>query len=157
MNHYNQEQSLGHLTGLASRLFNRLLASRFRQAGIEITAEQWGVILLLQNQAPLTQGQISEKLYLEKSSVSRSVNGLEKNGWVERQVSVEDSRRKMVALTSKSLAVVAQCQSIAEGVLIDAQQGLAEAELNQSKQQLGDLIVNLRSLNGQAASSNIDK
>lgn len=149
MQSYNHHQSLGHLTGLASRLFNRLLTLRFKQAGIAMTAEQWGVILLLQNQQPMTQRQISEVLYLEKSSVSRSIDGLEKRGWVARERSLEDSRSKLVSLTPKSLDIVVQCSQIAAGVLQDAQQGLEVHELEQSKEQLSSVISNLRLLNEQ--------
>lgn len=149
MKSYYQQQSLGHLTGLASRLFNRLLTQRFKHAGIDMTAEQWGVILVLNNSEPMTQSQISELLYLEKSSVSRSIDGLEKRGWIERQRNPHDSRSKLVSLTEKSLAIVEQCAEIAGGVLDDAQQGSDQSELQISKQQLSGVISNLRQLNQQ--------
>ncbi|MFN1548277.1 MarR family winged helix-turn-helix transcriptional regulator [Vibrio natriegens] len=147
MNNYSHQQSLGHLTGLASRLFNRLLTMRFKDVGIDMTAEQWGVILVLKNSEPMTQSQISELLYLEKSSVSRSIDGLEKRGWIERQRSPHDSRSKIVILTEKSLGVVEQCEAIATSVLHDAQQGIDEANLQTSKQNLSDVISSLRKLN----------
>lgn len=149
MKSYYQQQSLGHLTGLASRLFNRLLTQRFKHAGIDMTAEQWGVILVLNNSEPMTQSQISELLYLEKSSVSRSIDGLEKRGWIERQRNPHDSRSKLVSLTEKSLAIVEQCAEIAAGVLDDAQHGSDQSELQISKQQLSGVISNLRQLNQQ--------
>jgi len=144
---YSHQQSLGHLTGLASRLFNRLLTIRFKQAGIDMTAEQWGVILILRNSEPMTQSQISELLYLEKSSVSRSIDGLEKRGWVERQSSTHDSRSKIVMLTEKSLGVAAECEEIAASVLQDAQQDIDDQELQTSKQHLSKVITSLRQLN----------
>ncbi|RAK01878.1 MarR family winged helix-turn-helix transcriptional regulator [Aliidiomarina maris] len=147
MKNYSHQQSLGHLTGLASRLFNRLLTIRFKQAGIDMTAEQWGVILILRNSEPMTQSQISELLYLEKSSVSRSIDGLEKRGWVERQSSTHDSRSKIVMLTEKSLGVVAECEEIAASVLQDAQQDIDDQELQTSKQHLSKVITSLRQLN----------
>lgn len=147
MKNYSHQQSLGHLTGLASRLFNRLLTIRFKQAGIDMTAEQWGVILVLRNSEPLTQSQISELLYLEKSSVSRSIDGLEKRGWIERQRSPTDNRSKIVILTEKSLGVVEQCEGIAANVLQEAQQGIDDAELHTSKQSLSKVITSLRQLN----------
>lgn len=147
MKPYYQQQSLGHLTGLASRLFNRLLTQRFKHAGIDMTAEQWGVILVLNNSEPMTQSQISELLYLEKSSVSRSINGLEKRGWIERRRCPDDSRSKIVHLTAKSLAIVQQCSDIASEVLNDAQQGSDESVLEISRQQLAAVITNLRRLN----------
>ncbi|MCG9698344.1 MarR family transcriptional regulator [Shewanella sp. Isolate11] len=147
MPQYNHHHSLGHLTGLASRLFNRLLTTRFKQAGIEITAEQWGVILLLQNQGELTQNQICELLYLEKSSVSRSIASLEKRGWIQRMRLDTDSRSKLVALTEQSLSVVETCAEIANSVLVDAQHNQSSSELERSRQHLADVITNLRKLN----------
>lgn len=147
MNDYSHQQSLGHLTGLASRLFNRLLTIRFKQAGIDMTAEQWGVILVLKNSEPVTQNQISELLYLEKSSVSRSIDGLEKRGWIERQRSPHDSRSKMVTLSEKSLGIIEQCEAIAVNVLQDAQQNIDDTELQTSKQNLSKVISDLRQLN----------
>ncbi|MCG6211434.1 MarR family transcriptional regulator [Vibrio furnissii] len=152
MTQHRHQQSLGHLTGLASRLFNRLLTQRFKQAGIDMTAEQWGVILVLKNHEsknnePMTQSQISELLYLEKSSVSRSIDGLEKRGWIERQRSPSDSRSKFVSLTQQSLAVVERCSEIAATVLADAQQGIEEAELERTKQHLAQVVRQLRQLN----------
>lgn len=147
MKNYSHQQSLGHLTGLASRLFNRLLTIRFKDAGIDMTAEQWGVIVVLKNSEPMTQSQIGELLYLEKSSVSRSIDGLEKRGWIERQRSPHDSRSKIVLLTEKSRCVVEQCEAIATSVLHDAQQDTNEIELQASKQNLSKVITNLRHLN----------
>lgn len=144
---YTHHQSLGHLTGLASRLFNRLLTTRFKDVGIDMTAEQWGVILLLQNSGALSQNQICELLYLEKSSVSRSIDGLEKRGWIERKPSPTDSRSKLVLLTDKSLEVVETCSKIASSVLEDAQHQLVETDLENSRQHLSSVINNLRKLN----------
>ena len=105
-----------------------------------MTAEQWGVILVLKNSEAMTQSQICELLYLEKSSVSRSIDGLEKRGWIDRQRSPHDSRSKIVMLTEKSLGVVEQCEEIAASVLQDAQQGIDDAELQASKQNLSNWI-----------------
>lgn len=147
MPQYSHHQSLGHLTGLASRLFNRLLTTRFKDAGIDMTAEQWGAILLLDNSGALTQSEICELLYLEKSSVSRSLDGLEKRGWIERKRSPTDNRSKLVVLTDKSLEMVEQCSEIATSVLQDAQKGFGDAEREQSRAHLSNVITNLRSLN----------
>ncbi|WP_317932573.1 MarR family transcriptional regulator [Halioxenophilus sp. WMMB6] len=140
-------QSLGYLTGLASRLFNRLLARRLREAGIDMTAEQWGVIQMLWGNGAMSQGQLGEALFLEKSTISRSVAGLEKRGWAEWQNSAEDRRQKLVSLTPAAVSVAKQCNKIAKGVLKEAQRGMAEAALAHSQQQLADVIANLRALN----------
>ncbi|TXG77080.1 MAG: MarR family transcriptional regulator [Rhodocyclaceae bacterium] len=144
---YDQTQSLGHLTGLSGRLFNTLLTRRFSAAGIEMTAEQWGVILLLLNHGAVTQGQLAEMLYLEKSTVSRSVTSLEKRGWVVREKGAEDGRHKRVALTENATGVAERCAEIARSVLEDAQAGLNPEAIASSHEQLSGVIRNLRSLN----------
>ncbi|KGY13982.1 MarR family transcriptional regulator [Vibrio tubiashii] len=146
MKYTNQHQSLGHLTGLASRLFNRLLTQRFKQANIELTAEQWGVIVELSARQTMTQAELCECLYLEKSSVSRSVDGLEKRGWIVRKRSPLDSRAKLVELTEKSYAAVEECTCIAASVLEDAQRDIESNQLVESKVLLSQVITNLRLL-----------
>ncbi|WP_052074469.1 MarR family winged helix-turn-helix transcriptional regulator [Shewanella mangrovi] len=147
MSNVSQSQSLGHLTGLASRLFNRLLTTRFKQAGVDMTAEQWGIILTIHTRAePLTQKLISDILYLEKSSVSRSINVLVNRGWLVCQPCEQDSRKKLVQLTPLADGVVSQCSAIAQSVLDDAQQQLSDVALSDSCTQLGTVIDNLRQL-----------
>ncbi|MBS0349451.1 MAG: MarR family transcriptional regulator [Proteobacteria bacterium] len=144
---YDQTQSLGHLTGLSGRLFNTLLTRRFSAAGIEMTAEQWGVILLLLNHGAVPQGQLAELLYLEKSTVSRSITGLEKRGWIVREKGSEDGRQKRVALTKSATSIAERCSDIARSVLEDAQVGLNPEAIATSLEQLSGVIRNLRALN----------
>jgi len=144
---YNHARSLGHLTGLAGRLFNKLLTKRFNDAGIDMTAEQWGVILVLLNNGAMTQGKLAELLYLEKSTVSRSVNGLERRGWVVCQKNTEDGRHKLATLTSNAISIAECCSGIAQNVLMDAQAGLDPESLSDCMQQISGVIGNLRVLN----------
>ena len=143
----DHKQSLGYLTGLTSRLFNKLLTTRFQQAGIDMTAEQWGVIVTLLKGEPVPQAEIGELLYLEKSSVSRSIDGLEKRGWIERKKDSNDSRKKRVSLTSKAENIAEQCSEIAQSVLREAQQNLTQEQIDQSRSQLMTVADNLRKLN----------
>lgn len=139
-------QSLGYQTGLASRLFNQLLTKRFHNAGIQMTAEQWGVIQVLLNHGAMTQGQLGEILYLEKSTISRSVSGLEKRGWVRWQKNAEDGRQKLTSLTPDAMNVAKQCAEIAQSVLNDAQANLDPKAISDSLAQLSAVIHNLRDL-----------
>lgn len=141
MTTHNQTRSLGHQTGLAGRLFNRLLTRRFAEAGIDMTAEQWGVVLTLMHHPAMTQGELCEHLYLEKSTVSRSIAGLEKRGWIQ---SNKQGRQKYISLTEQAQQIAQQCSEIAASVLRDAQQGLDPQQLQQSHELLGNVIKNLR-------------
>lgn len=140
---YQRKKSVGHLTALANRLSNNLLTKRFQEAGIDMTPEQWGALLVLFNGDALTQQQLGEQLYLEKSSVSRLVDGLERRGWVARTKNPGDGRNKLVSLTPKALAVADRCAAIARDVLEVAQRGLSQEERLACQALLVRIIANL--------------
>jgi len=143
---YDHNQSLGYLTGLASRLLNNMLAARFHEAGIDMTAEQWGAILVLLNGEAMTQGQLGERLHLEKSSVSRLTDRLEKRGWITRTNDPDDSRQKIVTPTSKAQDTVERCATIAKAILNDAQAGMTEEEMLTLRSLLSRFVINLRDM-----------
>ena len=143
---YNHDQSLGYLTGLASRLLNSILARRFQEADIDMTAEQWGAILVLLNGGDMTQGQLGERLCLEKSSVSRLTDGLERRGWIVRTKEPKDNRRKLVTPTPKVLDTAEHCANIARAILEEAQLGMTEDEMLVCRSFLSRIITNLKEL-----------
>ena len=140
---YDQYESLGYLTGLSSRLLSNTLAAKFREAGIDMTAEQWGAVIVLLNGGAATQGQIGEQLCLEKSSVSRLLNGLERRGWIVRTRDPKDSRHKLVTPTLKVMETAERCAEIARTVLKKAQSGTTESEQMACQSFLLRIIANL--------------
>lgn len=143
---YDHNQSLGYLTGVASRLLSNLLAQHLREAGIDLTAEQWGAIIVLHNGEAMTQGQIGERLQLEKSSVSRLINGLERRGWIARTQDPNDSRQRIVTLTPMALETAERCATIARAILEEAQRDLTGEEMLILRSLLSRTISNLRGL-----------
>ncbi|PLX93784.1 MAG: MarR family transcriptional regulator [Desulfuromonas sp.] len=140
---YDHNQSLGYLSGITSRLLNNTLAAHFKEAGIEMTSEQWGAIIILLNEGAMTQGALGERLHLEKSSVSRLTNGLEKRGWIVRAIDPNDSRQRQVTPTPKALDVAQQCATIAWAIHEEAQRGMDEEERRISRTLLTRIIKNL--------------
>ncbi len=143
---YDHNKSLGYLTGLASRLLSNTLAMRFQEADIDMTAEQWGAIIVLLNDGAMNQGQLGERLYLEKSSVSRLTDGLENRGWIVRTKNPKDCRQKLVAPTPKVLDTAEHCATIARAILEEAQLGMTEDEMLVCRSFLSRIINNLREL-----------
>lgn len=141
---YDHNQSLGYLTGLVSRLLSNRLSARFHEAGLNITPEQWGAILLLLNDVATTQGELVQQLDLDKSSVSRLVNGLEKRGLIKRERDDYDSRKKHVYATPQAKEIATKCEPIARAVLAEAQAGMSDEEVNLYKSLVMRSIKNLR-------------
>lgn len=140
---YDRNKSLGNLTGLASRLLSNTLAARFSDAGIDMTAEQWSAIIVILNGDTMTQAQIGDMLYLERSSVSRLLYGLERRNWIVRTPNPKDNRQKLITPTEKVLKIAERCADIARSVLEDAQQGMTIEEQTVCRSYLSRIIGNL--------------
>lgn len=126
---YDRFQSMGYLTAVVSRLLTSRLTKRFAAAGLDLTAEQWAALLQLWNEDGLSQREIAEGLLLEKSSVSRLLDGLERKGLATRTQGLEDVRHKRIFLTEKARSIRDQSVQIARDLLAVAQSGITEAEL----------------------------
>lgn len=140
---YDHKKSLGYLSGLVSRLLSNTLAARFQAADIDMTAEQWGAILVLLNEGAVTQRQLGEILCLEKSSVSRLLEGLERRDWIVRTKNPQDCRQKLVTPTPKVLETAERCSGIARTILKDAQRGMTDEEQLACRSALLHIISNL--------------
>ena len=67
-----------------------------------VTPEQWQVILTLYNQTkPLSQREITYVTTQDRHAMSRLISRLQKNGWIEKTKSPDDSRATLISLTSK--------------------------------------------------------
>lgn len=111
-----------------------------------MTAEQWGAILVLLNSEAMTQGQLGERLHLEKSSVSRLTDRLEKRGWISRMNDPDDSRQKIVSPTRQARDTVEHCAVIARDILEEAQAGMTGEEMLTLRALLSRLVSNLRDM-----------
>ena len=88
----------------AARVLTQLYDSRLRGAGIE--APQFGLLMTLQKRGPCSQAALGRRYALDKTTVSRNLRLLERNGWIafsetddrrERQVTLTPAGRRLVA------------------------------------------------------------
>jgi DNA-binding MarR family transcriptional regulator len=76
------------------------------------------IVSNLSQSGPLTVSDLAKLTVSDKSSISRTLSGLEKLGWVTKITSKTDQRKSLVYLTGmgSSQAIVAEeiCQSLSE-------------------------------------------
>ncbi|NCB96911.1 MAG: MarR family transcriptional regulator, partial [Bacteroidia bacterium] len=75
------------LSGRLSASLNRLLNRKFREAGLDISSEQWLVLLSLWNKDKVTQQVISDQTAKDKASITRLLDVLSKHDLIERRPS----------------------------------------------------------------------
>lgn len=113
--------SIGFLAWKVLRLFTNKKAACFAANGVEITVEQWNVLIAIYNRDGMTQGELCSTMSQEKTGVSRLVSALEKRGYVRREASKEDRRVKYIYCTQRGRDVMESSYGMAceliEGML----------------------------------------
>ncbi len=82
----------------------------------------------IRKQQNIKRKDLENFLNLKGSSVTSLMQGLEKNGFIERTTTESDARRKVLNLTDKSKELVKQMDLIFEATDNQLQEGMSEEE-----------------------------
>ncbi|MDR0339819.1 MAG: MarR family transcriptional regulator [Desulfovibrio sp.] len=141
---YNVENSLGFMTITANRLMGLFLRRRFMAAGIDLTAEQWGVLAQIWNRQSVTQDELARHLCVDKSSLSRVLNTMERKGFVRRDKDPADARRNILCAAPAAEAVKTQALAEVNSAMVRVLEGVAADEHAACLRVLGTIKNNLR-------------
>ena len=98
-NQFKRGELYSVINGMASTAVARRLQKNFRQAGLEITIEQWSVLYHLWKEDCLSQQELCNRTFRDKPSITRLIDNLEKQKLVNRVSSKTDRRINLVCLT----------------------------------------------------------
>ncbi|NIK74754.1 DNA-binding MarR family transcriptional regulator [Thermonema lapsum] len=115
------------LVGRTSTAIGRRLLRNFRAHGLDISQEQWAVLVELWREDGQIQQELAVKTYKDKPSITRLIDKLEAQGLVERRADETDRRIKRIFLTEKGKALEKDAMDMAQKTLNEAISGI-EAE-----------------------------
>jgi DNA-binding MarR family transcriptional regulator len=137
----NLEQRLGFLLADISRLARKEFDRRVRDLGL--TRAQWLFLYHLARQPGCTQSELAELLQMEKITISRQAERLEKAGWIQRGDAVADARAYHLNLTSQAERIIARLDNRADRLRRDYLQGIPSARRAALVADLGLIKTNL--------------
>lgn len=108
----NFEHSLGFVMGDVSRLMRRQFDRRVKD--LKLTRAQWMFLYHLARSPGCSQSDLAERLQIERISVSRQAERLEKGGWISRMDHARDGRAYRLQLQPKAEDVVQQLAELAQ-------------------------------------------
>ena len=137
-----EEKYLGKMVRILSNLIQRKIENELNQSGIEITSSQARIISFVYRQSKLRniyQKDIEEEFDIRRSTVTNTLQLLEKDGFIQRVSVNEDARLKKILLTDKGIEIYEIVRNCITKV---------EEELNSvySKDELNDLFFLLDKL-----------
>ena len=143
-NQFKKGELYSFMTGKASTAIARRLQKNMKQAGIEITVEQWSVLYQLWKTDGLSQQQLCDATFRDKPSITRLVDNLEKLKLVKRVASKNDRRINQVFLSDAGRILDEQTMKVANDTLNEALVGVPSDRVDVCKEVLQIVYDNLK-------------
>lgn len=143
-NQFKRSELYSFITGKASVAIARRLQKNFKEAGIEVTIEQWSVLYQLWKEDGLSQQQLCDATYRDKPSITRLVDNMEKNKLVKRVSNKKDRRINLIQLTAEGKRLEEDSMAVANKTLNEALEGVSRGNIEIAKEVLQVVYDNLR-------------
>lgn len=141
---YPPQKSLGFMTVTANRLMSAFLRRKMKGAGIDLTSEQWGVLIQLWQMDGATQEELAVAACVDKSSMSRVLSVMEGKGLILRRVDPANARRKIIRASDGARALQAGSLAVVREVLDMTLEGVSPEDLATTLRVLATVKDNLR-------------
>lgn len=133
------------LNGKVSAAINRRLIRNFRESALDITPEQWTVLLFLWEKDGVSQQELCNATFKDKPSMTRLIDNMERQNLVVRIASKSDRRTNLVYLTRQGRELEDRTRMVANRTLKEALAGLTIEELRISQEVLRKVFSNAKS------------
>ena len=115
----------------------------FREAGEEITPEQWVILVRLWQRDGRTQTELGESTFRDRPTMSRILDGMERRELLVRRASPDDGRSWRVHLTSRGKGLERRLVPIARVLVERSLRGISRADLATTRATLKRVFENL--------------
>ena len=122
---------------------SRALTQKFKLNGILLTKEQWTVLMQLWMEDGISQQIIADATGKDKPSMTRLLDNLERDGYIERRADAKDRRLNLIFLTKKGTDMEQQVMPVAEEVLTELTRELTVQEIETVKNVFNKIYNNI--------------
>ncbi len=141
------DASIAYLVGRLSRAIIKRLSKKFQDAGMDVSYEQWSILVHLYRQDGQTQQSLARSVVKDKAAITRLLNGLEKKNIVLRVPDRTDKRSNLIYLTNKAKELRPYLVGFVEEMLNEAEQGIDPEEMAQCRVTINKIFANFDRLN----------
>ena len=126
---------------VATRRLRSVFDARVRQRGM--TYSRARLILHLVKMPRSTQAELADALEVERPTMARLIDGLEKCGLVAREAADEDRRVRRIALTDAAQEQVEDLMAMTRQLRLEALDGVTSDDLAATQRVLARITANL--------------
>ncbi|WP_313069598.1 MarR family winged helix-turn-helix transcriptional regulator [Lacrimispora sp.] len=134
-------ETIGKLTAAINRNLQIILNHKLKD--ISIRSGQHDFFYVISLYEGITQKELSEWLYISKSTTAKAVKNLMDHGYVRKEKDTEDNRYDRLYLTEKGKQISAQMQETFKEVVDITTRNLSPLEIKQTKELLKRILNNV--------------
>lgn len=138
--------SLGNLLSKNYWYIKTYLNILIKESGLDVTTEQWSVMVCIYSTPGITQTDIANIVFKDKSNVTRILDILEKNGHIERRKNPSDRRSYTIYLTEKGEETIKKLFPLVKKANEMSTKNLSKEELDTLIKQLKTVRDTLKEL-----------
>lgn len=134
-------ESIGYLARYAYRVFAKAISVELASHGL--LAGQWSVFRVLWEEEGFSQVELANRMRVEKASLTCTLDGMERQGFILRTRNKKDRRKVHIHLSAKGRRLKQTLLPYAGKVNRQATKGLSPADVEQLRALLSKVIANL--------------
>jgi|1185.fasta_scaffold418161_1 DNA-binding MarR family transcriptional regulator len=143
-NQVQLDKALPFLIHACYQQIRSITYKEFLGHGLELTPEQWIVLVQLWEKDGQSQSALSERTLRDRPTMSRILDTMEKGQLIERSVDAHDARSRLVKLTRSGKALQAKLVPVAKQIVARVEHGISERDLETTHRTLARMLQNLR-------------
>jgi MarR family transcriptional regulator, organic hydroperoxide resistance regulator len=137
------KKSFGNKVNRAARLITQRLGRNFKENNMDITPEQWSLLLNLWREDGQPQNTLAVSSGKDEPCVSRIINTMEKHNLVRRTPHPKDRRANLIFLTEEGKTFKEPLMQMGQKTNLDATEGIDPSDLEICLRVLDKVIKNL--------------
>lgn len=147
---YIPNDSIGYLSGRVKREVTRLLARKLYEAGGEITAEQFRLLMMLWIEDGRNQQDLADEYGKDKTSIARMLQTMERQHLITRVPDDRDKRNNLIYITQRGQEVRAKYFPALQETLAESEAEIDLVQLQVCKDVLRTMISRISQINEDA-------
>jgi MarR family transcriptional regulator, organic hydroperoxide resistance regulator len=139
----DKELVFGLMSGRASTAINRKIYRSFSANSVPLTPEQWMVLQYLSLKDGISQRELAEMAFRDKTGITRMLDILQRNGLIARLSDKIDKRCNRIFLTKSGQVIHQNAKQFVFEAMQSAVEGLSEEEVRIGEKILRKVFDNL--------------
>jgi MarR family transcriptional regulator for hemolysin len=130
----------------AIRTYRQYSQKQIKARGFDITIDQWLVMKALLENPGIRQQQLADLVFKDNASITRIIELLVQNGYLDREVNLSDRRMTILTVTRKGHKMLQDLQPLIRENRRKALEDIDDTMILNAKKMLDQIALNCKNL-----------